>query len=118
MYFSDGYSLCQTPQTHFGVALHVNATISICLSANPFTQITTSNWRFKSTDNDNTNIYLPDGVSISVQDTSHPYEKYVKLIITNVLESHYGIYTLHIANFYNTEELTYIFNLLPEGKSQ
>ena len=91
-------------------------TISVCLTANPFTQITKDNWTFKR-NKQQIDQNLPDDVSTSVENTSHFYKKYVKLKITKIAESHYGLYTLKLRNSYNIHELEYTFNLLPEGKS-
>ncbi|KAK2139498.1 hypothetical protein LSH36_1735g00062 [Paralvinella palmiformis] len=90
-------------------------TISICLTANPFTQLTDSNWRFKSSESDYMINGLPNGVLTSVKDTNHPFKKYVMLMITKILESHYGTYTLQVKNKFNVQQLTHVISLLPEG---
>jgi hypothetical protein len=60
---------------------------------------------------------LPDGILTKTEDTYHPHKKYVRLFIGEVLESYYGTYTLEVENDYNTESLTFVFNLQPEGKN-
>ncbi|KAK2138976.1 hypothetical protein LSH36_2165g00003, partial [Paralvinella palmiformis] len=117
LYIKGGYSLCETSPTNIGLPLHVNMTISICLTANPFTQLTGSNWRFKSSESDYMINGLPNEVLTSVKDTNHPFKKYVMLMITKILESHYGTYTLQVNNRFNDEQLTHVISLLPEGKS-
>ena len=96
--------------------MKANVTVAFCLSANPFTEITTDNWMFSSNQSGIMIHALPDGVFTSIQDTGHPYKKYIMLIFPTVNENHYGLYTLKVKNDYNTEELTHVFKLLPEGK--
>ena len=90
-------------------------TISVCLTANPFTQITKDNWTFKP-NKEKGFQNLPDNVSMSVEDTGHLYKKYNKLRIDRISESHYGTYTLKLRNSYNIDKMEYTFNLLPKGK--
>ena len=116
MYISGGFSFCETPPSSEGSPLGANITIHICLSANPFTSVSSSNWQFELQNSTLMTQTLPDGTSTTTDDTSHMYKKYLLLMIPAVLVGHYGTYTLTVKNEHNTYDLVHEFILVPEGK--
>ncbi|KAK2141159.1 hypothetical protein LSH36_1151g00028 [Paralvinella palmiformis] len=66
---------------NYGLTVHVNLTIFICLTTNPFIQLIGSNWKLKSSENANTVNGLANGLVTRFQDSNSPFKECVIFII-------------------------------------